>query len=134
MAVGGLAIVLLWIGVFKFTSTEANAIKDLVANSPFLGWMYSVLSIQAVSNIIGSFEIVAGLLLVLSFRFSKAGLVGGSMAAFTFIGTLSFLFTTPGINSFADGIWIPNQFILKDIMALGLSILIIGNSQKKISN
>ena len=133
LAVGGLAIVLLWIGIFKFTPTEANAIKGLVENSPFMGWMYSLLSLQAVSNIIGSFEIIAGSLLLLSFRFPKAGVIGGAMAAFTFIGTLSFLFTTPGINTLADGIWIPNQFILKDVMALGLSLLVIGNCREKIS-
>jgi uncharacterized membrane protein YkgB len=34
----GLAIVLLWIGGMKFTAYEAEGIKPMVANSPFMGW------------------------------------------------------------------------------------------------
>lgn len=33
----GVAIVLLWIGIFKFTPTEAAAIKPLVENHPLMG-------------------------------------------------------------------------------------------------
>ncbi|MDA4697911.1 YkgB family protein, partial [Enterobacter hormaechei] len=46
----GVAIVLLWIGIFKFTPTEAAAIKPLVENHPLMGWLYNILSIQGVSN------------------------------------------------------------------------------------
>lgn len=33
----GVALVLLWIGIFKFTPTEAAAIKPLVENHPLMG-------------------------------------------------------------------------------------------------
>ena len=46
----GLAIVLLLIGLLKFTPEEAAGIQPLVAHSPFMSWMYSVLSVQAVSK------------------------------------------------------------------------------------
>ena len=130
IAVYGLAIVLLWIGIFKFTPTEARGIKGLVENSPFMAWMYQAFSQQMVSNIIGFFEVITGLLLILSVRWKKTGVVGGGMAALTFLITLSFLFTTPGINTFVDGVWIPDQFILKDLMALGVSLMVMGKGKE----
>ncbi len=54
----GIAIVLIWIGIFKFTPTEAENIVGLVKNSPFMGWMYKLFSIRTTSNIIGIFEII----------------------------------------------------------------------------
>ncbi len=34
-------------GTMKFTSYEAQAIEPLVSNSPFLAWMYQILSVRA---------------------------------------------------------------------------------------
>ena len=48
----GTVLILLWVGAFKFTITEANGIKDLVINHPLTFWMYDVFSIQMVSNLI----------------------------------------------------------------------------------
>lgn len=42
----GLAVVLVLIGVLKFTSGEAAGIQPLVAHSPLMSWMYSVMSVQ----------------------------------------------------------------------------------------
>ena len=67
VAVLGVAIVLIWIGIFKFTATEAKAIEPLVRNHPLMSWMYKITSVQGVSNIIGSIEIVAAALLLLHF-------------------------------------------------------------------
>jgi uncharacterized membrane protein YkgB len=50
----GLALVVGWIGAMKFTGYEAAGIQPLVANSPFMGWMYRVLSVQAFSNLLGT--------------------------------------------------------------------------------
>ena len=50
----GTVVLLVYFGAFKFTATEASAIQPLIAHSPFLGWLYGVLSVQAVSNIIGT--------------------------------------------------------------------------------
>ncbi len=57
----GIVMLLLWIGTFKFSAVEAAAIRPLVENSPFMGWLYAVLSEQAVSNLSGSTEIVVAL-------------------------------------------------------------------------
>jgi len=57
----GAAIILLWIGIFKFTPTEANAIKPLVENHFLTFFVYDIVSIQAVSNAIGVIEIIIAL-------------------------------------------------------------------------
>jgi uncharacterized membrane protein YkgB len=40
----GLVVILLLIGILKFTPAEADGIQPLVAHSPFMSWMYLVLS------------------------------------------------------------------------------------------
>ena len=39
LARSGLAVVIGWIGLLKFTSYEAQGIQPLVANSPFMSWI-----------------------------------------------------------------------------------------------
>ena len=128
----GMAIVLIWIGIFKFTPTEAKGIQGLVEHSPFMRWMYQVLSQQGVSNLVGSIEILTGVLLMLQPVSPKAGFVGGIFSAITFLLTLSFIFTTPGAFGKTDGVWIPDQFLLKDLMALGISLYTIAVSAKEL--
>ena len=45
----GLALVIGWIGLMKFTGYEAKGIQPLVAHSPFMGWMYHLLSVRQFS-------------------------------------------------------------------------------------
>jgi uncharacterized membrane protein YkgB len=61
----GLVLILFWIGLMKFTPYEANAIKPLVEHSPFMSWMYYIMSIQAVSNMIGVIEVATAVLMAL---------------------------------------------------------------------
>ncbi len=131
IAVIGVATVLLWIGIFKFTPTEAKGIESLVKNSFLVSWLYSIASVQVVSGIIGSIEIIAAVCLLLSFFWKKAGVLGGILSLLTFLVTLSFLFTTPGVFSTVDGIPVTEFFILKDIMALGISLMVVGKSISK---
>ena len=58
-----LVIILLWVGALKFTAYEAEGIQGLIANSPLMSWMYSVMSVRAASMVIGTFEILCGLLI-----------------------------------------------------------------------
>ncbi len=131
VSVFGVAIILLWIGIFKFTATEAKAIEPLVKNSFLLSWLYKITSVQGVSNIIGSIEIVAAICLLLHFFWKRAGIFGGILSAATFLITLSFLFTTPGVFSVVEGVPVTEFFILKDIMALGISLMVLGKSVSK---
>ncbi len=132
-ALYGLAIVLIWIGIFKFTPTEAKGIQSLVENSPLMRWIYSIWTPLTVSKLIGSIEIITAVLLMLQPVSPKAGLAGGILSALTFLATLSFIFTTPGAFSKIDGVWIPDQFLLKDLMALGISIYTVAFSAKQLN-
>ena len=132
IALYGMAIVLVWIGIFEFTPTEAKGIHGLVENSPFMSWMYRIWSSQTVSNVIGTTEIITGILLMLQPVSAKAGFVGGIFSAITFVITLSFIFTTPGAFSKTDGVWLPDAFLLKDLMALGISIYTVAVSAQRL--
>src|SRR5215469_10788207 len=61
----GLVVVLLLIGVLKFTPGEAAGIRPLVAHSPLMSWMYGVLGVQGVSNLIGVTELATAALIAL---------------------------------------------------------------------
>lgn len=124
----GVAIVLIWIGVFKFTAAEAKAIEPLVKNSFLMSWLYEITGTQGVSNIIGSIEIIAAICLLLHFFWKRAGVIGGLLSALIFLVTLSFLFTTPGVFSVVEGVPVTDFFILKDVMALGISLMVVGKS------
>ena len=127
-AVMGVVIILIWIGIFKFTPTEAKQIQPLIHNSPLMSWLYLILTENTVSRLIGTIEIITGILLFLSLFYPKIGMMAGTLSLLTFIITLSFLFTTPGSFEKIDGIWLPDAFILKDLMAFGISLMIIGRS------
>ena len=124
----GAALVLLWIGIFKFTPSEAKAIENLIIHHPLSFWAYDVFSLQMVSNIIGVIEIATaiGLILSLSLPFLRK-YVGWAMII-TFAITLSYLFTTPKMWHMVDGVPITDFFILKDLLFLGFGIMILGSS------
>ncbi len=126
----GLAAVFLWIGLLKFTAYEAKNIEGLVANSPIWSWAYQSLGLQTLSGLIGAIEISIGVLLAMRAFSPKASAIGGIGAAITFIITLSFLLTTPGIWEAGYGFpfpsAMPGQFLLKDLVLLGVSIWIAG--------
>lgn len=132
ISVIGLATVLIWIGLFKFTPTEAKAIEPLVTNSPLVGWLYGFMNLQTLSNMIGSIEIITGLLLLLNYLTPYGGLIGGFLSAITFLVTLTFIFTTPNAIGRIDNFILPDAFILKDLMALGISVTIFAKSYQAI--
>ncbi|MDO3426980.1 DUF417 family protein [Chryseobacterium urinae] len=121
----GAAIILLWIGIFKFTPTEANAIKPLVENHFLTFFVYDIVSIQAVSNAIGVIEIIIALLLIFSVKFASLRKYAAIGMIVTFLTTLSYLFTTPGVWKMVDGIPVTDFFIVKDLMLLGFGLMIL---------
>ncbi|SZD72186.1 Inner membrane protein ykgB [Candidatus Ornithobacterium hominis] len=126
----GTALILLWIGVFKFTPTEAEAIKPLMQNQPLLSWMYSILGVQGVSNFIGIVEIVTAILLILGLNFKLLLKYAGALLILTFTITISFIFTTPGVWRSVDGVPVTDFFILKDLIPLGLGIKLLNDHKK----
>lgn len=125
----GAALILLWIGIFKFTPTEAAAIKPLVENHFLTFFVYKTVSVQMVSNAIGVIEIIIALLLIFSVKFASLRKYAGIGMIVTFLVTLSYLFTTPGVWKIVDGVPVTDFFILKDLMLLGFGLMIIQNKQ-----
>ncbi|AYZ11215.1 DUF417 family protein [Chryseobacterium arthrosphaerae] len=125
----GAALILLWIGIFKFTPTEAAAIKPLVENHFLTFFVYKVMSVQTVSNLIGAIEIIIALLLVFSAKFAVLKKYAGIGMIVTFMVTLSYLFTTPGVWRVVDGVPVTDFFILKDLMLLGFGLMIVQSNK-----
>lgn len=128
----GTVLILLWVGAFKFTITEANGIKNLVINHPLTFWMYDVFSVQMVSNLIGSFEIIVAILLLVGLKNKIVGQIAGLSLIIIFLMTLSYLFTTPNTWKMIDGMPVTDFFILKDIMYLGFGITYFNYSKNRI--
>jgi reactive chlorine resistance protein C len=121
----GLAFLLALFGTFKFFQFEADAIQPLVSHSPILGWMYALFSIRTASAIIGGVEVGAAIALLLAPWSPRLGVVGGLLATGTFVTTLSFLASTPGLIAPGnDGA----GFILKDLVLLGAALHVAGAS------
>jgi len=122
----GLVLVLLWIGAMKFTAYEAAGIRPFVANSPLLSWLYSFLSVQAASNLLGVIEIGTGLAIALQPLSAGLAAVGSAIGVAMFATTLTFLFTTPGwepsLGGFPALSALPGQFLIKDLVLLGASL------------
>lgn len=126
----GLALIFLWFGAMKFTGYEATGIAPFIANSPLVGWWHALLGIQGASNMLGVYEIATAILLVVCPVAPRACVVGAGMAVLTFIITLSFLFSTPGVAapSGFPALSPVGQFLLKDIGLLGISIWLLGEA------
>ncbi|ARZ01890.1 Inner membrane protein YkgB [Yersinia ruckeri] len=123
------ALILIWLGIFKFTPTEAAAIKPLVEHHFLMGWLYSILSVQTVSNLVGMSEIIVGIALLVGLKQPFVGFWSGIAASVIFLVTLSFMFTTPGIFKVVDGVPVTEFFLFKDLAFLGISLSIIGRNQ-----
>ncbi|MFT4693817.1 MAG: putative membrane protein YkgB [Francisella sp.] len=126
-------VILLWLGVFKFTSAEAEAIKPLVENHILMGWIYSILPTQTVSNLIGTAEIFVGIALIVGLKYPKIGVFAGILASVIFITTTSFIFTTPGVFKIIEGIPKIDFFLFKDIALFGFSMMYVAKSMSKLS-
>jgi reactive chlorine resistance protein C len=128
----GLVLVIGWIGALKFANFEAHQIQPLVANSPFMGWLYHIFPVYTFSALLGVFELAAAVLLAIKPLSPRLSILGSLLAIVLFIGTTSFLFTTPGIGEPAGGgfpaISLLGEFLLKDVPLLGLSFWTLADS------
>lgn len=129
----GLALIFLWFGAMKFTNYEASGVANFVMPSPLVGWWHAVVGIQGTSDVLGVFEISTGVLLLAGFVSPILSAIGGAMGIITFLTTVSFFFTTPGVSEpLAGGFPAlsakPGQFLLKDLGLLGASIFTFGAS------
>jgi uncharacterized membrane protein YkgB len=116
----------------KFTYYESHGVSPLVASSPFLGWVYHVMSISAFGRLLGSAELITAALLALKPWWPKASVLGGVLASLFFMGTLSFMVTTPGIGEASAGgfpvLSANGEFLMKDIAILGLALWLLADA------
>lgn len=132
----GLVLVLLWIGGMKFTGYEAEGISPFVKNSPLMSWMYHFFSVRTFSAALGVFEITVALGLVVGIFLPRIGVAAGLTAVGMFLGTLSFMVTTPGVfepslGGFPALSALPGQFLIKDAVLAGASLWLAAMSLKK---
>jgi uncharacterized membrane protein YkgB len=127
-----LAVIYFWFGGMKFTHYEAEGLVPLVSNSPFLGWVYDLISVDLFSSLLGVLEISIGVLIAGRLLSPKLSLIGGALSAGLFFTTLSFMFSTPGVIEPGLGFpaitVAPGQFLLKDIGLLAASLFVAGHS------
>ncbi len=126
----GLVVVLAWIGSGKYVKMESRV---LIEHSPMMSWIYDVFSVTTVARGLGTMEIVAALLIALRPVSPRACVAGSALAVVLFVGTISFLLTTPGVIAmhFA-GLPVlsalPGQFLLKDLVLIGVAVWSLGES------
>jgi uncharacterized membrane protein YkgB len=126
----GLALTLAWIGFGKYIKMEARV---LIEHSPLMSWVYDVFSANTVARGLGTLEIAAAILIATRPVSARLSAIGSAMAIVLFCGTLSFLFTTPGVVSrFAGPVPVlsalPGQFLLKDVVLLGVAVWTLGEA------
>jgi uncharacterized membrane protein YkgB len=108
--------------------------QPLVANSPFMGWLYNIFPVNAFSALLGVFELTAAVLLAIKPIVPKLSIVGSLLSIVLFLFTISFLFTTPGVGEPAGGgfpaLSLTGEFLLKDLPLLGLSFWTLADSMR----
>ena len=128
----GLAAVLIWVGLLKFTAYEAEGIQPFVANSPLMSWAYGVMSVRSLSTALGVIEILFGLLIALRKVAPKLSAYGSIGASAMFLVTLTFLLTTPGVWQPGYGFPclspVPGQFVAKDLLFFGAALWTAGEA------
>ena len=119
-----LVIVFLWIGAMKFTNYEAEGIRAFVENSPMMSWLYQIFSVQQFSVLLGTAEIAVGLFIATRSVWPRVSAYASFAGAGMFLGTLSFIITTPGWEPSLGfpALSIVGQFLLKDSVLLGASV------------
>jgi uncharacterized membrane protein YkgB len=128
----GLVVVVAWIGALKFTGSEAMRIQLYIGHSPVMGWLDGVLNMRALSGALGTVEIAAAVLVALRPWLPRLSALGSALTTLVFLGTLSFLFSTPGVGDAAAGgfpaLSSVGQFLIKDLVLLGASVWTLGES------
>lgn len=133
-----LAVIFIWFGGIKYTAGGASGVDGLVNNSPILSWVNDSFSIKTFGALLGTLEIVTGIVLLLGIKYLKFRAIGGFAAIITFVVTLSFLLTTPGVvpegASFPVLSGNPGEFLLKDIVLLAVSYVLFSSAKHAFGN
>lgn len=124
-----LVIVFLWFGAMKFTAYEADGIAPFIEHSPIMSWL-GVFGTQGQSYFIGIIELSTAIVLILGAFRPLFSALGALMSAATYLITLTFFITTPGVAEPTAGGFpaisaAPGQFLLKDAVLLAASLVLV---------
>ena len=127
----GLATTLLWIGALKFKDYEVENAEVLVTASPLTSRLREKLGARKLGRLIGVTQITLGSLIAAKPLAPQASAVGSFGAVGLFLGTLSFLATTP--EAWQEGQGMPQlsmlgEALLKDTVLLGAALLTAAES------
>ncbi|MGQ0641767.1 MAG: DUF417 family protein [Gemmatimonadaceae bacterium] len=123
----GQLLVLIWIGLMKFTRIEALGIEPLMRSHPLFAWLYGPLDVQSVAIAIAGIELTtAGLIALWPWR-PEVARWGLLLVAGLYVITNSFLITLPGWQAgfgfpFVGG---TGQFLLKDLLLLAGALILL---------
>jgi uncharacterized membrane protein YkgB len=114
----------------KFTSYEAHGIEGLISHSPIIGWLNVSLGVQGSSDVIGVLELATAVALILGAFIAFFSALGAAMSCATYLVTLSFMFSTPGVTAAPLGgfPWLSGdigQFLIKDLVLLAASVCLL---------
>jgi reactive chlorine resistance protein C len=130
----GMIVMLLWAGSYKMTAPGAEGIIPLVSNSPLISWHFKLFGPYVGSDLIGTTEIVAALLIVAGYFKPKVGVIGGLITTGMFFTTSTMLITTPGATVSIHGMRYMSflgLFLYKDVISLGVSLYLVSHFGKK---
>jgi reactive chlorine resistance protein C len=125
-----LVVIFLWFGGMKFTAYEAAGIAPFIEHSPIMSWVHALFGIQGASYVIGVLELSTAAALILGAFQPIFSALGGAMSAATYLITLTFFFSTPGVAEATAGGFpaisaAPGQFLLKDLVLLAASLSLL---------
>ncbi|MFP3566370.1 YkgB family protein [Paraburkholderia sp. SIMBA_030] len=125
-----LVVIFLWFGAVKFTAYEANGIAPFIINSPIMIWLHSLFGVQGASYVIGVLELSTAAALIIGAFQPIFSALGAAMSAATYLITLTFFLSTPGVAEATAGGFpaisaMPGQFLLKDVVLLAASLSLL---------
>jgi uncharacterized membrane protein YkgB len=124
----GMVVMLLWAGSYKMTAPGAEGIIPLVSNSPLVSWQFKLFGPYIGSDIIGTTEVTAAVLIIAGYLWPKAGIVGGLITCVMFFTTSTMVITTPGAITMVHGMGymsFTGLFLFKDVISLGVSLYLV---------
>lgn len=124
---GGVFLVLLWIGIMKFTTPEAAGIEPLIGSHIAFSWMQGLMGPLHVSYVIGIVELITAAALLGYWFNDRLYMIGLFASAVTFLLTLSFLVSfAPAWTGDMGGFpWLSvpgGHFLLKDLALLAACV------------
>lgn len=125
-----LVIIFLWFGSMKFIPFEAQGLQPVISNNPLISWLYTLFGVEGGAKFLGAVEFATGLLIAGRAINPKLSVLGGLMGTWSFVLTVSCLFTTPGVIQAGStiGLSAPGSFLIKDIVLFSACVWIVGVS------